>query len=292
MEHIKSFDETDKLLTNDIIFENNKDSVSFVNSNLIFKGKNNLLYLEDGVILQDTNIVFEGNNNVIYLCKNKHKYLLNLTLYNNSVFYMGENNYINGKINAILSEEKHIIIGDNCLLSFGIFMRLADPHLIYSIDTRKRKNYSKSIFIGDHVWIGQNAMILKNTQIGSGSIVGGMSVVAGKKIPSNTSWAGNPAKQIADNIFFTSACVHSYQKKETKKSETFESDEFIFNNIKNKSDKSALFDQFDKDLSSENDPHKKLLYIKENIRNNKDKYRFSIPTENRKSNLLKKIFKV
>ena len=59
--------------------------------------------------------------------------------------------------------------------------------------------------------------VLKGTTIGSGSIVGAMALVAGKTIGSNTSYGGNPAKKLADNVFFTRDVVHTYMKKDTKK---------------------------------------------------------------------------
>ncbi len=171
------------------------------NSSIIFNGKNNILYCDEHIHLTNSILTFNGNNSVIYLCRNKHLYKLDVVTYNNSAFYVGQNNYFNGKLSAILSEQKHIFIGDDGLFSFGIWMRIADPHLIYHTDSKKRINPTKSIYLGDHVWIGQSAMILKGTQIHSGSIIGALSVVSGKEIPSNTSWAGNPSRKIAENIF-------------------------------------------------------------------------------------------
>ena len=68
-------------------------------------------------------------------------------------------------MNVILSEQKHLFIGNDCLLSFGIWVRNADPHLIYDVESHKRVNPTKSIYIGDHVWIGQSAMILKGRKV-------------------------------------------------------------------------------------------------------------------------------
>lgn len=78
-----------------------------------------------------------------------------------NTLYIGKNNYFNGKLNLILSERKHIVIGDDGLFSFGIWLRTADPHLIYSCETHERINPSKNILIGDHVWIGQGSLVLK-----------------------------------------------------------------------------------------------------------------------------------
>ena len=158
MEFLKKDENNNKILVKDPIL---------LSSNISFKGKNNCLICEENVILENSSISFNGDNSIIYLSRNRNKYYFSISIYNNSVLYIDENNYMNGKLNMVLSEEKHILIGKNCLFSFGIWLRLADPHLIYDIETSERINFSKSIFIGDHVWLGQDAMILKGTQIGS-----------------------------------------------------------------------------------------------------------------------------
>lgn len=173
------------------------------NSAITFSGENNILFCGKDVVLSDCNINFNGNNSVIYLCSSRHEYKLNVTTNHNCAFYAGKDNYFNGILNVVLSEQKHVFIGNEGLFSFGIWLRVADPHLVYSVADKKRRNYSKSIFLGDHIWVGQSAMILKGTKIHSGSIVGALSVVANKKIPSNTSWAGNPSKEIAQGVFGT-----------------------------------------------------------------------------------------
>ena len=180
------------------------------NSTIQFNGKNNILYCEKGVKLKGSTINFNGNNSLVYLSSNKYNCILNIFINNDQVFYMGKDSYINDKLNIFLSEQKNIYIGSYCLFSTEVVLRNADPHLIYDGDTKKRINPTKSIFIGDHVWVGQRAMILKGTQIDSGSIIGAMSVVSGKKIPHNTSWAGNPVRQIKDNIFWSSEAVHPW----------------------------------------------------------------------------------
>ena len=48
---------------------------------------------------------------------------------------MGSDNYLNGTLNVIVSEERHVLIGSGGLYSFGIFIRTADPHLVYDSTT-------------------------------------------------------------------------------------------------------------------------------------------------------------
>lgn len=142
---------------------------------------------------------------------------------------MGKDNYINGRLSVILSEQKHVIFGSDCAISFGVWIRTAAPHLVYDAETKQRLNPSKSVFVGDHVWIGQSAMLLKGTQISSGSIIGAGSVVAGKRIPANTSWAGNPARQVKEGIFWSGQCVHRWQDKETEEFKVMQTDKYNLN---------------------------------------------------------------
>ncbi|MDO4344847.1 MAG: hypothetical protein Q4C50_08605 [Eubacteriales bacterium] len=130
------------------------------------------------------------------------------------------------------------------------------------------------MFCGDHVWIGQNAFLLKGTQIGSGSIVGAMAVVAGKKIPSNTSWGGNPARQLGDRLFFTSPCVHPYTPEKTRKSQYEESNAYIYSA---QSEEVLSFDEIDRRLCECKDARERLDYLNETVISNTAKNRLRLP---------------
>lgn len=206
----------------------NPERSSIRNSKITFKGKNNVLFVEDGVALESSAIVFGGDNCVVYLSNSSKEYRIAVDVYQNSAVFFGSNNYFNGIVHIIASEGQNILIGNGGLFSFGIWIRTADPHLIYSAETHKRINNSKSVFIGDHVWIGQNALVLKGCRIGSGSILGGGAVASNKLIPSNTSFAGNPAALVSRGIFFDGKCVHNWTQADTEKHAVMESDQWIY----------------------------------------------------------------
>lgn len=191
------------------------------NSTITFAdgARNNIIYCEDHVHLVNSSIQINGSNSVIFLGSSRYRYLLTVSIHNGSVLHIGRNNAFTTNMHILLSEQKHCFIGDDGLFSIDVWIRNADPHLIYSCDTKQRLNPTRSVFIGDHVWLGQNARILKGTQIDSGSIVGGSSVVAGKKIGANASWAGNPCKLIKSGIFWDRACVHAWLDEDTQKSQ-------------------------------------------------------------------------
>jgi len=224
-----------------------------------FRGKGNILVAEENVRLSDSRIVFCGDNALVYLSSNtKHVYKIVLDAWRETTIYFGRDNYYNGALHAVISERKNLIVGGNGVFSFGIWIRTADPHLIYDIHTKQRINESKSVFIGDHVWLGQNALLLKGNRIGSGSIVSAACVLSGKTVESNTIYAGNPGRMIKEDIFFSGASVHNYTRKQTKESRTFEGNNFIFEN------KNALdMNRIDRELSKEKEAESRLEILKD-----------------------------
>ena len=259
--------------------DNNKiiGTAEMNNSKIVFRGKNNILYLEEGIKLQNSFLEFNVDNSLVYLSKNSHYYMVSISVNNNDTVYIGKNCYFNGIMNITLPEETNVFIGNDGVFSFGIWVRTADPHLIYSIDNKKRINPSRSVFIGDHVWLGQNSLILKGTKIDSGSIIGAKSVVSSKKIPSNQIWAGNPVRFVKKGIFWDGASVNRYTPESTIKSLNYESlvedkkkvKKFIYSYNK---DQEIDFNTIDKTLTKLK-PKEKIEYLKE-LSNNSQKNRF------------------
>ena len=90
----------------------------------------------------------------------------------------------------------YIEIGDNCCLS--VVSILAHDYSWYTLLESCGDMLPDSggrVIIGNNCFIGYNTLILKGTTIGNNCIIGARSVVKGN-IPSNTVWAGIPAKQI------------------------------------------------------------------------------------------------
>ena len=225
MTTIKSFMES--ISGTNRIFVNSEKS-TMENSAVTFRGTGNILYVEDGVVLADSKIDFFGDNGLMYISQNRYKVYVEVMISANCTIFLGNNNYFNTRLSIIVGERENVLIGNNGLFSHGISIRTADPHLLYSVRTRERINYSKSVLIGDHVWIGQQVLIIKGTQIGSGAIVGGGAVVPGKKIPSNTSWGGNPARLLKEDVFFTGGCVNAWDEEMTRSKSRYEPDDFIY----------------------------------------------------------------
>lgn len=115
--------------------------------------------------------------------KNK-EYLLNKGL------RIGENVHIN--FDSIDSLYPWLIkIGSNILFSPNVKILAHDS----STQIPLKKAKIGRVTIGDNVFIGYNSVVLCNTSIGDNVIIGACSVVT-SDVPSNSVYAGNPARFI------------------------------------------------------------------------------------------------
>lgn len=263
---------TDKAQFDDVgenkIIHGDINGIEFEQSSITFNGSNNIIVIEDGVKMKNCVLKINGENTLFYLSKSKHWYYLDITGNNNTAIYFGKNCFLNGRLVAVTSERQNIFIGNDGLFSYGITLRTADPHLVFDCETKHRINHSASVLLGDHVWLGQGAMLLKGTQIGSGSIIGAAAVCAGKKIPSNASYAGNPAKLIKQGVFFTNKCVHQWTEEMTAENEIDDSEEWIYSHDKY----TVSLTDVDEALKKCKSAEEKLEYIQNGLPNGKNRF--------------------
>ena len=112
---------------------------------------------------------------------------------NNAKFNMGKNCSVEQMYALMRHSNSSIIIGDDCLISFGINIWHTDAHPIFSKETGKIVNFAKELIIGRHCWLGGNVTILKNSKIAPNSIIGWGAVVRGSFKEENSVIVGNPA---------------------------------------------------------------------------------------------------
>jgi acetyltransferase-like isoleucine patch superfamily enzyme len=98
-----------------------------------------------------------------------------------------------------------VVVGQDCLLSYGVEIRTSDSHGIYDKTTGARINPAANVILGRHVWVGARVAILKGVQIGSGSVLGTGSVVT-HSIEGDAIAAGVPARVIRRGITWTRGC--------------------------------------------------------------------------------------
>lgn len=93
-----------------------------------------------------------------------------------------------------------VIIGDDALISAGVWIRNHDMHAIHDLRTGARINRPPvQTVIERHVWLGQDAMLLGTERIGMGAIVGTRSLVKGT-VPPRVVVAGTPARVIREGV--------------------------------------------------------------------------------------------
>lgn len=218
--------------------KNNKilGNPSIKNSKINFIGIDNILYCENNVKLMGSTINFKGNNSLVYLSTTDSNYSLNIQVIHNSTVYFGRDNNIVPVININAQENKNVIIGDDCSFLSNVSIRTTDAHSFYDKNSKKRINYSGSVFIGDHVFLGHNAYIEKGVIVGSGAIIGNNSHVPyNVNLKSNFLFGGNPVRILEKDIFFIKDYPASYNVEGTKDSAEYASNVFLFKNVQNES---------------------------------------------------------
>ena len=85
------------------------------------------------------------------------------------------------------------------MISNNVHIRTSDSHPFFDIQSGKRLNSAKNVYIGRHVWIAPYSAVYKGVHIGEGSITASHSLVT-HDIPENVIAAGLPAKIVKTGI--------------------------------------------------------------------------------------------
>lgn len=269
MESVKSLEDIKNLEHNRI-----EGSPEIINSKITFKGNNNILYCEGNVKLVGANFSFESNNSIVYLSSAQHsQYSFNLVIYTDSTFFIGRESNLSSPININIQENQNVIIGSGCSISSGVNIRTADIYPIYENISKKRINYAKSVFIGDHVWIGHLAYISRGVKIGSGAIIENYSFIPhNARVPSNSLVVGNPARVEKTNVFYTKDFLGYHRVEDSLNTKDYKSDVFVYENVNQETLDLDKIDRILKDL----DVNSRLEFIQKLFVRNKRKNRFTI----------------
>lgn len=113
--------------------------------------------------------------------------------------FIGNGTYINGG-EICASENAKIIIGENCLISYNVFLR-TDSHnyLNKKVLINQQGSNEKDIVIGNDVWIGYDVKIMSGVKIANGCVIASGAVVT-KDTEPYCLYAGIPAKKIKERI--------------------------------------------------------------------------------------------
>ncbi|EWY35737.1 hypothetical protein N825_36095 [Skermanella stibiiresistens SB22] len=104
------------------------------------------------------------------------------------------------RVNIVCIESANVIIGAECMFSFGIEIRTSDAHSIIDLATRCRINGPGDVIVGDHVWIGAHTTLNKGITIASDVIVGTRAVVTKDIVEEHCAAAGVPARVVRRDV--------------------------------------------------------------------------------------------
>ena len=146
-----------------------KDKILKNNIELSINGNNNKVILEfdsiSGFYNKDLRIHIYGDNNQVFIGKNLtiHEYLFIDLAYpphktNNSKVVIGDNFGLGNMEIMLLEDNSECSIGDFCMFSQNIFIRLSDTHSVIDLNGNLL-NYGGNVNIGNHVWCGREKCI-------------------------------------------------------------------------------------------------------------------------------------
>lgn len=267
MESINDINNRSTLVDNKIMGNPN-----LINSNIVFTGKNNILFCEDNINIVNSSIQFHGDNSVVYLCFTKSNYALDIHVFQNSLVYIGRDNNMS-LVHINVQEHQNVIIGDDCIIGSNCNIRTSDAHIVYDANTKKRINNSAGVLIGDHVWLTHQVYIEMGVRIGSGAILNNNShAYKHSLLKSNYLYTGNPAKPVQKDVFFTKDYTGNFTEEDTLNVQDYNSRIFIFSE---KPGESLDFKKINQ-MISRFSPDEKIDFIQKLFIQNKTHDRFSI----------------
>ena len=93
-----------------------------------------------------------------------------------------------------------VILGNDIMMARSIQIWQSDGHLIFSQEDGKRINFSRDVYIGNHVWVGREVMLLGGARIPDGCVVGARSITSHQFEEKKCIIAGSPAKVLRKNV--------------------------------------------------------------------------------------------
>lgn len=181
---------------------------------IIFSGQNSLIKFHEGFNIKSLTI-YVGEGCYLEFGKDFHvRFQMTINAKaNDTTLKIG--NFANiGRAEFYMGDEPglEVIIGDNFLQALDLYLRTADGHTIYDLNTKEILNKTKvGIHIGNHVWAGYNVTITKDAEIPDNCVIGTGAVVGKKQFEPNSIIAGVPAKTIRSGVNWDSHAICQYE---------------------------------------------------------------------------------
>ena len=93
-----------------------------------------------------------------------------------------------------------MVVGDDALISGGVWLRNYDMHAMHDLRTGARISRPPlDLVLERHVWLGQDALLMSCGRVGMGSIIGARSLVKAV-VPPRVVAAGTPARVVREGV--------------------------------------------------------------------------------------------
>ena len=166
-------------------------------------GQGNQLLIAKGAAITNCEIRLSGKNNKIYIGENVRfrsgKIYLKDT--ESQTISIGADTTVEGAY-LLVDEAASIQIGQDCMLSTDIIIRVGDKHSILDNQTKLRINPAKDVVLEDRVWLGRAVQVLKGSHLQPETVVGACSVVTSKFSEGHCVVAGMPARIVKRNTYW------------------------------------------------------------------------------------------
>ncbi len=165
------------------------------------RGFNSQVIICPKVMINDSVISVVGNNCKVFIeggGTNIHHFHLEVKDDNSKVSIC--KGFTSEQVSMYACEGREISIGEDCMLSAGIYISTSDFHSIIDVNTLERLNPAKDVIIGNHVWLGAGVSLLKGTVIPDHVVVGKNSIVISDLSHSYAVYVGTPAKKVKDGV--------------------------------------------------------------------------------------------
>ena len=168
-------------------------------------GRNNLLFLDNltwgGSMYASIRIL--GSETVLFFSDIGGAYCAFPDIFmrsSNQLLFWGAGASAVGCSIEFEGEDRSLAVGDDALISGGVWIRNYDMHAMHDLRTGRRIGRPPaSMVLERHVWLGQDAMLLGAERVGMGAIVGARALVKGP-VPPRVAVAGTPARVIRDEV--------------------------------------------------------------------------------------------